>query len=151
MFAPFFSPGRQNLPGARRLPRMVRRWSPGKMTRLLTPPTSSPLAQLHPRRQPPRRPVRSPQRCNTSGIAREDQVPGRRRGHQTRAIRELGLTEVRTRTQTRHITTPTGRRRQRASHSSTTSLDKMALAQSARTVPFLRLLSLVLVLLRCRE
>jgi hypothetical protein len=149
MFAPF-SPGRQNLPGARRRS-MARRWSPGKMTRLRTLPTSSPLAQLHLRRQVPRRPVRSPQRCNTSGNAREGQVPERRRGHQTRAIRVLGLTEARTCIQTRRSTTPTDYRRQRATHSSTTSLDKMVLALSVRVVPSLRLLWLVLVLPVCKD
>lgn len=128
---------------------------PGKMIRLRTRPTSSRLAQLHLRRQRARRPDPFPGRCITNGNAPEGQVPGRRRDHPSRANRALALTE---RTQTRpsssnssSSTTPTDRSSTwLASRSSTSFLDKMGLALSARAAPFRRH-RLVLVLSPCRE
>jgi len=71
MFAPSAQVGR-TYRGVSGLPRkMAQCWSPGKMARLRTRPTSSHLAQLYLRQQPPRWPVRSPQYCNMSRNARE--------------------------------------------------------------------------------
>jgi len=107
---------------------------------LPTRPTSSRLVRLLLRGWQLRRPGLSPRRYNTSGNAREGRVPKHRRGHQMPAIPALALTEARTqmRLSNNSNTMLTGRRRQRASHSSPTYLDKMGLVRSARAAPSLR-------------
>jgi hypothetical protein len=107
------------------------------MTRLPTPLTSSHLAQFHIRQQRLRRVGPSPRRCNTSGgNDHEGQVRERHHGPQPRVIRALVLTEARSGTQMRHRSNNNSN----STESSTTFLDKMGLARSARTAPSLRLL-----------
>ena len=141
MFTPSLSPGRQNLPEARQLPRMApRRQSPRKMTRLPTRPTSSRLVRLLLRGWQLRRPGPSPRRNNTSGNVREGRVLKHRRDLQMPAIPALAVTEalIQMRYSNNSSTMLTDRRTQRASHSSHTFLDKTGLVRLGRAAPSLR-------------